>query len=100
MAGAAAEGEGISEIDLRACLLPALLAEPETAGELEVVVRLSSHAITGVAVPWAPVQSCLSRRLVGRELESSKPVFGFLASTTPPPTEWTTARIAVTLESP
>jgi hypothetical protein len=81
--------------DIRACMLPALIAQPERSGTLEVTVRMSGEAIDGVHVPWPEASGCLSRRLVGRPLRPPpQRIFGWMPSAD---TSRATARITVTI---
>lgn len=86
----------LSANDVRACLLPALIAEPEHAGALEVTVQMTGESIYGVHASWAPVQACLSQRLVGRTLRSQA-WGGLLGMSRTIDTSRATARITATI---
>ncbi len=89
----------LSTNDVRACLLPALIASPERSGELEVTVQMTGESIYAVHAPWAPVQACLSQRLVGRTLRSQA-WGGLLGMSRTIDTRRATARITTTIAEP
>ncbi|MFT5686968.1 MAG: hypothetical protein ACI8RZ_007925, partial [Myxococcota bacterium] len=95
-AEATSPGPALGVNDIRACLLPALIAEPERSGGLEVTVRMTGEAIYAVHTPWQPVSACLSRRLVGRSLRQSS-WGGFFGTIPTVNTSRATARITVTI---